>query len=453
MLKHKKLLILVLLLLGFVFRVILFDKNLRGDIAVIAEWGERLWVSPQKFYFDTPWYYAPPAYPPLSNLVFAGSFWLYKHNIFATIHNVFKIFPGSWVQYLGKPVELDPLLYTYGYYLLLKLPAILSDLIISLIVYVVVRDITKDGKKALLGLCVYLFNPVTIFLSGVWGQTESFIALFGFSAFILLCYKKAYLSIPLFFISIYLKPTWMSLLPFYLALIFYVKPKLTHLLIGLLLSASIYLFSTIPFSKGSVLNFTRRIYTEKIVSSSKGTSKASISAFNFYTVFFEIDKTFVSTGIGYLNIERLGILLYLLINAVVIRHLFESQENLLNKTLVGVFMVSFGTFIFLSSMLERYFSPGFISLIIIMITSPKILAKMIIVNTILFLNLFWAFYRRTSDEIGTIFTNYNYFLIRLLSAVMVILYLNFGSYFKIFTPDVLKFVGGKRSFRTFRSDF
>ena len=69
--------------------------------------------------------------------------------------------------------------------LLFKLPAILSDLISGYLIYRILRE-SKGTKLALIGVCIYIFNPAIFANSALWGQVDSFIALFSILSFI--CY-------------------------------------------------------------------------------------------------------------------------------------------------------------------------------------------------------------------------------------------------------------------------
>ena len=136
--------------------------------------------------------------------MYGALYWLYERRyILAEIHNALKIIPSSFIIYFGKAVPSDPFRYGYGYFMLLKLPAILADLGISLVIFKVVKEITRDRKRAFFGMLFYLFNPITIFLSSVWGQSESLVAFSGLLSFVFLVYRKLWLSIPLMFVSVW----------------------------------------------------------------------------------------------------------------------------------------------------------------------------------------------------------------------------------------------------------
>jgi len=339
--------LLIILVLGFLVRILLSREGLVemiGDIRPFSEWGDKFWLlGPRNFYFSDDWFYTFPTYPPLSSLMYAGINWLYRHfYILVEIRNVIPVIPPSFLISFSEIVPKDPFMYWYGYYLLLKLPAIIADLAISLLIYKIIIDVTRDRKKALIGLIVYLFNPITIFLSGVWGQTESLVAFFGFLAFVLAFYKKTALSIPAFLISLYIKPIWIVLVPLYLFLLYLYRPKFSQLFLGIVLALTIVVISTIPFSGKEIIGFTKSIVVGNMLPTVKGTARASVSAFNFHTIFLKIDRSFDSDRTLGFPAYNLGLFAYLLINMFTFLNLWRTKLTLLG-VIAGIFVVGLGS--------------------------------------------------------------------------------------------------------------
>jgi Gpi18-like mannosyltransferase len=410
-----------LLGLGFLVRAYLTRFGNFGDVAVFAEWGEKYWqLGVENFYRAKNWYYSFPTYPPLSSLMYAGLNWLNQRSyVLAQIHNTIKIIPAVFIVYFGKLVPLDPFQYTHGYYLLLKLPAILADLGIGLIIFWTVGKITGSRNKSILAMVIYLFNPVTIFISSVWGQTESLIAFFGMLAFLAIYFGKAHLSLPLFFVGLYLKPTWAVLLPLYVFVLYKYRPKVAQLVMGFLISLGVFLVTTLPFSGNEVLSFTREIVVENMLSSAKGTARASVSAFNFYSIFYLINRTLDTVRVvSVVSLRTVGLIFYLVINFLVFGY-FSREKNRLVGMVASVFLVGLGSYLFLTNMLERYFFAALAPMVILMVARPKLAFRLILTNLILLANLVWVFYRRGYNEIDRIFTNNNFLLIRILSILIV----------------------------------
>jgi Gpi18-like mannosyltransferase len=403
--KAKYLIIFALLLAGFAVRIFFADKSLTGDLLVNAEWGQKLvQFGARDHYFRNDWYHTAPVYPPFSQLVFGGAFYLFDHKyVLAQIHNIINFPPAAFIVYFYKS----------GYYLLLKLPGILADLGLSLIIYKVLLKLTKDNKKALIGAAFYIFNPVTIFLSGFWGQTDSFVALLGIGSFLLLNSGNVFASLPLLFLSLYFKPSWAVFVPFYLYLIYLRKPNIKSVFGGIILSLLLFLIITVPFAHGNVFTFTWKLFTEKIPLPFRFIGKASNSAFNFYTIFFRIDIDSPP--------RFLGLIFFFILN-IYSFFMARREKNKLLGLFAGLFSIGIGNFLFMTSMLERYFFPGFVPMIILMFARPKLFWGLTLMNLIFFANIVWSFYRRTSDEIGRFFVANNFLVIRILSAVGVTIY-------------------------------
>lgn len=411
--KYKKVILLFLLLLaGFILRIYFVEKVIVGDLLAYVEWGKGILTSGfADHYTRGGWYITPPVYAPFSQIIFAGLYWLFDHKyVLAQLHNVIKIPPSIFIVYF----------YKYGDILVMKLPGILCDLGLSIVIYKIILELTNDFKRAILGLILFLFNPVTIFMSGAWGQTDSVVALLGLSSFLALNSRNALLSIPLLFLSLYFKPSWGVFLPFYLYLLYIRKPHLSSIIKGLIIALLLFLVTTIPFANGNLISFSKYLFKERLPLPSG--AKASISAFNFQTIFFKIDRDFGSAKLLGITANTIGTAFYVLINLFTF-YVVHKQKNKTTGLIIGLFMIGIGGFLFMSTMLERYFFPAFAPLIILMVVKPKLLIGLVIMNIILFANLIWSFYRRGSDEIDHPFTNNNFLLIRVLSTVQTSIYL------------------------------
>ena len=158
---------------------------------------------------------------------------------------------------------------------------------------------------------------------------------------------------------------------------------------------------------------------------------ASVSAFNFHSIFLQIDRDFSSTKLLGISAKTIGSLAYVLLNIFVFQYIVRQKDKLL-AMIAGVFVIGFGSFLFLTGMLERYFFVGFAPLIILLFTRPKILVYGLLINVVVMANLFWSFFRRKYDEFDHPFTNNNFFLIRALSFVCVFSWASIVKHLKIF---------------------
>ncbi|OGM15523.1 hypothetical protein A2V56_00820 [Candidatus Woesebacteria bacterium RBG_19FT_COMBO_42_9] len=408
--KNRKIIFsfLLILFVGFFLRVFLaryFVKE-SGDLRLYADWAEKFWPYGSKdFYTYALWYYAPPNYPPLLSLIYAGAYWLYEHKYYlAQLHNFIKIPPAFFIVYF----------YEHGLYLLLKLPGILADIGLGVLIFQLVKKLTGQLKKAYLACAFYILNPVSIFLSGVWGQTDSLVSFFGLTAFITLWLGKAWLSIPLLFLSFYIKPNWGIFVPLYIFLFILKKPQIKQILLGFTISVVLFFVITLPFAKGNVFSFSKWLWSERLLPTATVAHKASVSAFNFHSIFLTIDKHLDYSPYLGIPANLFGIILFILVNVLAFRFI-KRQKVSLSSVLVGIFSVGFGGYLFLTNMLERYFFQSFVPMIILMFTSPGLLFYGVLINIAVFANLFYSFFRRSWGALADVFGAYNFLIVRLFS--------------------------------------
>jgi len=424
----------IIFLLGTLLRLFLTRYgNNTGDVLVFAEWGKRFWeIGARNFYTDKLWYYSFPTYPPLSSLMYGGLYWLFEHNyVLAQIHNAIKIVPSAFIVYFNE-LLFNPFNFRQGYFLLLKLPAILGDIGIASIIYWGVLKLAKNKKKALFASAFYFLNPMTIFLSSIWGQTESLVAFFGLLSFLLID-KKAWLSIPLLFICLFVKPTWVVFGPLYLFLLFIKKVKLRQLARGLALSLFLLILTTYPFSGEGILSFTRDTVMGNILPSAKGLARASVSAINFYSIFFKIGIDVAKTKLLGISADVLGVFAYVLLNLSTFAYV-RKQKNFLLSVFSSLFLIGLGSFLFLTNMLERYFFASFAPMIVLMVNNPRTFLNGVLINIVVLANLVWMFYRRRFDEIDRPFVLNNFFLVKVLSVFIVANWYLFSKKLKAFQP-------------------
>lgn len=435
--KKKEILIALILLLGFLIRYYFAPQFISesGDIRLYAEWGEKLVKYNAANFYEYPvWLYAPPNYPPLLSLIYGAAFWLFERKyVIAQLHNLIKIPPAIFIKFF----------YTHGYFLLLKLPGILADLGLSLLIYKLILAISKNKKKAFLGLVFYLFNPATIFLSSIWGQTDSLISLLGLFSFYALFKGNVALSLPLLFTSLYIKPNWGVFIPLYIYLALIIKPKIRQVIMGVLLTLAIFILATAPFAR-NIIDFTYWLMTTRILPTATVAHKASISAFNLYTIFLRMDidpDNLLILGTVPLNI--FGYLCFTLVNIISFIYL-KRKKITLENLLLSLFVIGFGAYLFLPNMLERYFFSAFAPMIVLIFVRPRLLITGVLINLAIFANITYAFFRRSKDGLAELFAEGNFFLVRLFSAVNVLSWFLFlrSCGFRLIAPFLLKLKRG-----------
>ena len=411
------------ILIGLGIRIIPVNNVNNDDILVHLDWSKTIYKQKlSNIYFYPNWIYAPPSQPPLMMLGFWTSRHLYENRyLLSELHNTIRLPPSSIILWFDK----------YGEFLMLRLWAILGDIFCAFLIYFILKKYFNNFYIALLGFIYMIFNPLSLFETTVWGQNDIISIFFAYLAFFNIDKKKISILSPiLFLISILIKPTSLVFIPFYI--FYYLKNNISdkknifRIVLSLFLCLAIIYISFKPFLVPN-REPLREIYTvvsNRIVSSSKGISRASNSGFNLYSLVFEIDKTYGNYRILGISLDSFGLIFYMLINAICIYIL--SKKSILNtfkKLIFILFFIGQGTFLFMTGMLERYFFPAFLASIILMfINFRQIGIYMIVQNVIWLLNIIYSFYQRDIGWIKMLFEGNSNLLIRIISLLSLINY-------------------------------
>lgn len=433
MAKIKKPLLVIsfLLLLGFLLRAGFSPLINKGDMLVYYEWSKRLYEEGLKgSYFYEGWIYSFPTQPPLMMWFFWLSRWLYEHRYFlALTHNLIRFPPSFLITWVAQN----------GEFFFLKFWAILGDILSSLLVYFLLLKISKKQKLAILGLTAFLFNPISVFMSAIWGQTGILAAFWALFSFFIFYWQWGKLLSPIFFtIAILTKPTVLVLLPFY---VFFLAKELINcpakrrysllgtIVCGGLLSGLFAFLLFIPFwnTNQLFLPYAKSILFERIAPFAKGISRASNSAFNLYSMIFTIDRTPGSYKLLFLSLDQIGMGLFFLINFFAAFLWWQkSSRSLVSRVFWLVLLVYFiaaGTFLFKTGMLERYFLPAFlVTVILFFMVERRLKVVLLLQNLIWLVNLCYSFFLRDSAFFQTIFIENHYLGTRLFSLFNLLVY-------------------------------
>jgi len=210
-------------LAAFVFRLLVAPLAWHIDVMNHLDWGERFFeYGINGFYApdSNVWNFTWPNQPPGTAYIFAGTYLAFQ-GIFSTLWSINTTIPVF-------PSIIVTLAEGYLYPVLVKLPAILSDLGIAYLIYKFLSD-WKDKKIAKFGAILFLFNPVIWYNSSVWGQTDATISFFVLLSIYLIFKNKLKLSLLAFVMSLYIKFSLIIFAPIY-ALLLIKKFKIKSIL-------------------------------------------------------------------------------------------------------------------------------------------------------------------------------------------------------------------------------
>ncbi|MBU1117718.1 hypothetical protein KKD37_02020 [Patescibacteria group bacterium] len=412
--------IIFVVILAFAIRIYPIKNTSKGDLLVHYEWSQTIYKEGlENIYFFPTWTYTPPTQPPLMMMGFWTSRHLYENRyLLSELHNQTRLPPSSVILCFDK----------YGEYLLLRLWAILGDFLSAFFVFFLIKKYLKNFNIALLGLIFMLFNPISLMETSLWGQNDVIGIIFAYISFLLLKNKSWKIFSPLIFlISLLIKPTSLVLFPFFAYLYLFSlkddKKKIRNILVPFFLCLSFVFLSFKPFinASSSPVPQIYNIINNRITSSSKGTTRASNSAFNIYSLFFELDKTPGSYRLLGLELNSLSLIAYIAINIFSIYLFGKNNTKQPLKLFFIIFFISQGTFLLVTGMLERYFFPAFISSVLLMFLSFKNFGYLMILQNLLWLlNLFYAYFQRDVGWVKELFEDNSLFLVRIISLISLV---------------------------------
>ncbi|MBI2314891.1 glycosyltransferase family 39 protein [Candidatus Daviesbacteria bacterium] len=240
-----------------------------------------------------------------------------------------------------------------NFYFLLKMPAIICDLIIGILIYQEVRK-KVSLILALLALSLIVFNPAILFNSSIWGQIDSVLALFLLITLIALKDNHLILSSIMFGVAFLIKPQAIAIAPI-LAIYLVHHFKLSNIIKLTIPGLLIIFVLAVPFFP----NQTTISLVQHILNTAGEYPYTSLNAYNFWGVvgFWIPDKTIWNN----LSYQTIGIILFS--SYWIILGYFYTRKKL---SIYALATLAFLGFFFLPTKVhERYLYPALIFLILL----------------------------------------------------------------------------------------
>lgn len=376
----------ILLLIGFLFRIYLSTLiSYEGDVGVWQWWGEGLSkVGFSKFY-DNYWCDYMPGY-------------LYILRLLADIQ--------TELPWLSADI-------------LYKLPANLSDLGISILIYLVLRPMTST-KIAIFSSIAYFYNPAVLSNSTFWGQVDSFHA-FPILLAIFLGLRKKFVLAGLFAaVAFMIKPQSIVLFPIigFIALEPFFRSENRWNIKNSIPGAKVIITAivtciliTLPFIWNEIDSFSN-IFTgpfdlikERFDAAYEQYKFASLNTFNFWGVFamWTSDET-IFLGLSYKNWGTLIFgAIYALIFAFFLRYkLFikNNKEEYAFLIFQAVTLILFSLFLFVTRAHERHLLPSIVFFTLILYRSWIFPYLYAIVSGVYVCNMIYSYIELTTEYKG-----------------------------------------------------
>lgn len=246
--------------------------------------------------------------------------------------------------------------------ILVRLPAIICDLITTYIIYNYSRKHIKHSTVSLIIAAFYLFNPAVYLNSALWGQVDSVFTMFVILMIILIMEKKLIPAYFMFGISIFIKPQALIFTPILIFGIIehvflhdFSKEKFIKNLLSGLLAIGMMFVLALPFGVSNVIHQ----YTSTISSYPHPT----INAFNIWYAFGQNWKQ-ITPAIS--AVGTAFIVIIVLVSAVLF---FKAKHE--SKYFFLAAFLSFGTFMLSARMHDRYAFPIMALFLLTFISLPN----------------------------------------------------------------------------------
>ncbi|OQA93455.1 MAG: hypothetical protein BWY24_00473 [Microgenomates group bacterium ADurb.Bin219] len=413
--------ILLILILSFIIRIYFSFGAYHPDLGNHLDWGKKFWeYGPKRFYGATFWGVSWPNQPPGTMYLWAImskiNFWL--QDTFWKINLAVQFFPSNIIPFVQK--NLPPAL--------VKLPSILTDLGIGYLIYLFIGNLKFKKKKIwgkpLLAASLFLFNPVVIYNSSIWGQTDSLINfLFLLGVYLLLIKKNVFWGVFWILFSFYFKVSLLIFIPLMLVVLwkkFRTQPKAILSLISVFL---LFVILSLPFSYKSPIKWLIDLYRTRILGGQGNMLTAN--AFNFWGLIFGIDFSRTDEGwfIG-LSYRNWGYLFFAFFYLTILIKLIKTKFSI-NSIMASFVLISFASFLFMTNMHERYLYPAFPYMAVLVALSGLPFLFYNLVSLLHWLNLYHLWYYPDWPLLRSVIESNDLIFTRIFSALLLLLFLIF----------------------------
>lgn len=398
---------------------------MHDDIVVQAGWGH--WIYENKsmygFYENNKWIYGWPNQPPLISYLYGCGFRIHEglNTAMVGLGNFIALnrlgashIPWYYkfaVWFSADKFENTP--YDHGQLISLKLIPIFADLVLAGLFYWIVKKY-NNGKKALIISALYLLSPFSWYESALWGQHDQMSLIFVLLAFLALTNKWIILAPLLWAISIWIKSTGLIFAPLLVWGAIRNKVSFTKFLVGSILTLGVYYLTVTAISPNNFITFNLNLIKQMFA---KGDYATWVNTFNFWRLVtpFQTDSRNLFLGISY------SIWGYLIFGAINIYAFWQGRKRDFWSMMRALFIISFGGWLFMSTMHERYLFTAIGSGLLLTTQYPKISKYWMVLSLVFWLNMYWAWWKPTEwDWIKNIVAGQNEGLVaKLLSVLMI----------------------------------
>lgn len=319
--------------------------------------------------------------------------------ILTTMHVIHRI-TYKGVLWWDANVALLPPDFLYNYqtqYLaaLLKLPAVIADIGIGLLLYKFAKRYTNK-KMALLSASVYLFTPLTFYNSAWWGQTDATVNFFGLLGLYYLVQKKLPFAYLAFATSLFIKASLLIFLPVIILITIKQRYPIKTVLLSILVPLLLALILSVPFHDFGDSLWLFRVYFGTVLFGTL--NNVTVNAFNMWALIYGPYPN-VRDDIMFLGWKAVywG---YVLFGTTLVAALVWLYKKFTLENVIRVLVItSFSSFLFLTGIHERYLFPIFPLFALLIAFYPKLLLLYAVTSVLHLLNMYHLWWSPTIDWI------------------------------------------------------
>lgn len=321
-----------------------------GDVKNHLVWAQSILNDgPFGFYERTFHNFAFPNYPPVAMWLFVVGLKLYQiiNQITWYLNVSLGIFPSSLIYYL----QSENVLISF-----LKLPAIISNLITAIFMFLTIKAINPKISlwKSMLSTILFLFNPAIFYLSVVWGQIDILPIMFFLIALYLLIKKLPLWSAIFVTLSLLSKQTVIIFLPIYL---FFIFKQYGFRILSLVTTIILILFyiAYLPFHSPSLI-WPLQLFKTNFDMVAHSVNENAINLWGFLFSFNRVsDEQFFLI----FTFQQWGYILFILLIFIPLVKLFKEKINF-SELFLMLLIVVLVYFFSLTRIHERYLAPALV---------------------------------------------------------------------------------------------
>lgn len=380
----KKLNIKITLILATVLRLLLMPWHIHSDVNATYWWGKFAAEFGFRGYYN--WLnfggHGKPDQPMLNIYYDWLVRLLYKqiYNVFWFLNTHIPAFPSKFMQWY----------FDYGNQILLKLPMILTDVLVIFLGYKFIKKTFNQNKANIFALVLALYPPL-ILNSAVWGSGDIIVNLFALIAVYYLFKKRYLLSFILFLTSVLYKSSLLIWSPLLLVMLIKNKPKLKSLVFPLMIILIIIYLICFPFTPIEInpLVWFYQTMTQKILPGIM--DQMTANALNFWALIYTLKPKLDNFNIfGLINIRLFSFIFCFILYFYDLIHLYKNFT--IKRLLLTLVNISLITFTFMTRMHERYNFPSLIPLFILTFYNEKYLKYFITLSITHFYNVLCSWF-------------------------------------------------------------